>query len=509
MDADAGPPPPPPPPLFTILAGDDATPFVVPATAFRAFPRTFLSDRIAAAVDPAGFPFADPLVVRLPDCPAAVFRRVVMPFYDVAGVPVWSVPGMDTAAKVPFEIPDGETIDAVVAVLSEGAIGSSEPVSQPHTLAPPGATSAVKEDEDDDTDLDPSVVDRCLKFLLIPSPYDLPALDRMMAVVRRQLDAQYSVLEWHMHRASILRQVAAGGTFELPKVLENELTAHFRLNGLKLELRQKLLNDKSLDEDWISEFPRFAPQACQAADVEFRDPQAVSLMKSLEKLGLLDRIYFRRFDMQTETEIHLSSCYHGNNRDDIYLDTIEPASGKAETGRKKAVITVGDVDALISPPKDARVFHSKDLERVPPEVLQAKLLISSAFIKSEERITPWSYEHPSDLDWPFVISRCSEGTDDCPAAVQTTYKLGIVFCNRPASAFQLFAQARQTELRGRPPSFSVLERQLYREWEALRYARKADYARLSAKARRKARAGLRRLGITASWDDEKIEDEED
>ncbi|KAJ1534539.1 hypothetical protein HK405_016055, partial [Cladochytrium tenue] len=81
---------------------------------------------------------------------------------------------MDTAAKVPFEIPDGETIDAVVAVLSEGAIVSSKSVSQPHAPAPPPrATSAVKEDQDDDIDLDPEVVDRCLKFLRIPSPYDV------------------------------------------------------------------------------------------------------------------------------------------------------------------------------------------------------------------------------------------------------------------------------------------------------------------------------------------------
>ncbi|KAJ1533128.1 hypothetical protein HK405_000657, partial [Cladochytrium tenue] len=317
----------------------------------------------------------------------------------------WSVPGIDTVASVPFEIPDGETIDAVVAILSEGAIGSSKP----HAPAPPGVTNAVKEDQDDDIDLDPSVVDRCLKFLRIPSPYDvlhslsvhtteqeLPALDRMMAVVERQDTALNRVLEWHKQRASILRRVAAGDGFKLPKVLENELTEHFRLKGLELELRRKLSDDDSL-----TEFPRFAPQACRASDVEFRDPQAVGLMKSLERLGLLDRMYFRRFDMKTE-EIHLNSCYIGRGRGDIYLETIEPASGKAVSDRKKAVITgnpasgkagwnwkkvliiVGDVDTLIPPPKDTRVFRSKDLERVPPEVLQAKLHVSIPFIDAAE-----------------------------------------------------------------------------------------------------------------------------
>ncbi|KAJ1563163.1 hypothetical protein HK405_011355, partial [Cladochytrium tenue] len=104
---------------FTVLVGETETPFVLPASTFSAFPGTYLADR--TTIDPASFPYADPLIIRLPNCPADVFRLVVLPFYDVQKYPFWNVPGFNFEAKLPFQIPD-DPIAAVLAVLSEGTV---------------------------------------------------------------------------------------------------------------------------------------------------------------------------------------------------------------------------------------------------------------------------------------------------------------------------------------------------------------------------------------------------
>ncbi|KAJ1533784.1 hypothetical protein HK405_000322 [Cladochytrium tenue] len=145
----------------------------------RRFPGTFLTNR--TSIDPASFAFADPLIIRLPNCPPAVFRSVVLPFYAVGRFPKWAVPGIDCDAKPPYRISEySMNIDDILAVLTEGADQKEEDgkaLDASGIIPDNGEKWAVdvgtRDEQDDEAELSPAVVDRCLKFLLIPSSYDV------------------------------------------------------------------------------------------------------------------------------------------------------------------------------------------------------------------------------------------------------------------------------------------------------------------------------------------------
>ncbi|KAJ1554031.1 hypothetical protein HK405_006200 [Cladochytrium tenue] len=454
---------------FTVLVGETETPFVLPASIFSAFPGTYLADR--TTIDPASFPFADALIIRLPGCPADIFRRVVLPFYDVQKYPFWNVPGFDCEANLPFEIPSDDRIAAILAVLSEGAVRvDAAQTAQP---SPPDSTSlpnistvaevpsprdsasisraatgegeggAVEEEAGENDGLVPAQVDWHFAYALqnkmyVPSAGEghwkgwIPALDRMMGVLQRQIAAHSRLTEWHAKRTAILRDLRAGCAMKLPMYMKEEVSTHFRLDGLKLETNRIAADVWSQQPQF--EMPWFAPQACKASDVEFQNREAVQLMRLFEDLGLKDKAYFRRFDMKTD-EVHLKSCTYGRNQGDIILKPVKAVFAE----QHRTFFPVGDVDELIPLPDDAKAYRPKDLERVPKQIFDINLDFEELFVKSNDGPDPYRYERPT-LPLKYLASK---------------------------HAFDRFVRERQSTLASQGRRFTDLEHELYRDWASL------------------------------------------
>ncbi|KAI9324936.1 hypothetical protein DFJ73DRAFT_223436 [Zopfochytrium polystomum] len=463
-------------PLLMILVDDPAVPFALHASAFQAFPGTYLARRTAAAaptttttsLSTPTFPFAKPFEIWLPDCPVAVFTRVVLPFYgieeyvdgdnefsesvasdylgsdrskrikravsarhsaNVTTMKDWTVPGFNSRSDVPYSLHRSEE-DVLMAALAGGLMDQKCALSNVHVDG--------EDDTDELLDVSSALIDRCLKFLLIPSPYDVPhalrfytavnefpALDRMLRVVQQQAQAHQTLLGWHAKRTATLRKVDSGGTLSMPEVLVSEVAQHFRLHGLKREVGR-------LKQDaWGYERPKmdelyFAPQACKATDVEFRSAEARKLIAAFSRHGLLDKMYFRRFDMGVNNVIHASSCFAARNSRTVYMKSITPKLGSFVLPDK--LVVVGDVDDLPAPPEGAKVYRSEDLKRVPMGVLLVHLMDEKPYVCSSDWVSKTEYNTTEEFDWPLTSEGCWESSD-CPAAGPTKWRLGIVFWN--------------------------------------------------------------------------------
>ncbi|KAI9324954.1 hypothetical protein DFJ73DRAFT_870942 [Zopfochytrium polystomum] len=348
-----------------------------------------------------------------------------------------------------------------------------------------------------------AVIDWCLKFLLIPSPYDvphalqfytmdreMPALDRMLRVVKQQVEAHQSLLEWHEERKKKARTPSEATVMWTPQSLDVEVRKHFRIDGLKREV-SRLKRDAWQYERPAMDKLYFAPQACRAVDVEFRDPEAVKMMAELARHGLLDRLYFRRFDMGTESAIHPDSCYNSRGRGDVGMESITPTLGDFVHPDK--VVVVGDVDDLVEPLEGAKVYRSEDLKHVPKGVLQARPQDKTTFLFSHEWVSDSRYKSTESFDWPLASEDCWESYK-CPAAIPTEVTVGIVFWNgdaasddykvpkrrpklrvptffpKPMTAFQLFCHEKRSQLllaaeeSGCSVTLEEIENRIYDEW---------------------------------------------
>ncbi|KAI9325555.1 hypothetical protein DFJ73DRAFT_767535 [Zopfochytrium polystomum] len=176
-----------------------------------------------------------------------------------------------------------------------------------------------------------------------------------------------------------------------------------------LLLQKREVNRLKLDA-WNDERPKmeelyFAPHACKAADVEFHDEEAVKLMAELSRHGLIDKLYFWRFDMEANDEIHANRPKLGR--------FVHPDN----------VVVVGDVDDLVEPPVGAKVYRSEEFKRVPKGFLLAYL--QTDYLEKSEWVSEDDYQSTYDFDWPLTKStECLQKY--CPASVPTQYELGIV-----------------------------------------------------------------------------------
>ncbi|KAI9335637.1 hypothetical protein DFJ73DRAFT_851508, partial [Zopfochytrium polystomum] len=133
--------------VFKILVGESDT-FELPASTFTTFPGTLLHERTQRILQ-----MNEPLAIDLPDCSPAVFRRVVLPFYDTSRP--WDF-SLQPAAPVVSPPTKGDDLDAVIAATAT-AVASADDV----------------EDDDDNDDMNPFQIDDDLRALRIPSPFDL------------------------------------------------------------------------------------------------------------------------------------------------------------------------------------------------------------------------------------------------------------------------------------------------------------------------------------------------
>ncbi|KAI9326136.1 hypothetical protein DFJ73DRAFT_178305 [Zopfochytrium polystomum] len=144
-------------PMFTIIVGhgdgesdDGGTMFELPASTFSAFPGTLLHDRTHRILQ-----FRDPHLIRLPDCSPVVFRRAVLPLYDMAQ-DEWHVPlhlGFATNVLLSARTFLGRLVEAVDVCESSGNEDGD------HDLEEAG-------------ELSPARINHDLQFLGIPSPFD-------------------------------------------------------------------------------------------------------------------------------------------------------------------------------------------------------------------------------------------------------------------------------------------------------------------------------------------------
>ncbi|KAI9331305.1 hypothetical protein DFJ73DRAFT_84902 [Zopfochytrium polystomum] len=171
--------------VFKIIVGGSAS-FELPASTFSTFPGTFLHERTQRILH-----FNNPLTIDLPDCSPAVFRKVVLPFYDTSRP--WEFPLAPSAPDVPP--PTKGTIDDIIAA------------------AAATATDDDAGEGEDSGDLNPFQIDHDLQFLCIPSPFDMAwsfatfftTPDGKLALARG-LQAARCVQNAHLHAVARIKE---------------------------------------------------------------------------------------------------------------------------------------------------------------------------------------------------------------------------------------------------------------------------------------------------------------
>ncbi|KAI9355026.1 hypothetical protein DFJ73DRAFT_958713 [Zopfochytrium polystomum] len=384
--------------------------------------------------------FRDPHSIDLPDCSPAVFRRVVLPFYDTARP--WQFPmrpGLDTGIRTPlqwtqrapgffgFSFPR-QTIQPMNQGLTSMLL---QLVSHEPDAGGPGG-AAGDDDDADDHDLDeltPARIDCDLRFLCIPSPFDLKwslsvfftaeggreALERMKPVAAQIQQAREAALDTVESWRRLLEALTGKWdlALTLPFPLQAKVQQHFRFDELTAQADQqseRLTNRRDDGDDGCV----YVPQACPASDVQFESEEQKLCMRALEQLFGLENIYFKRFDMEDSVEHHYS-CYYRkyyeeNNLSSVDYKLDENLRPKLSSENDLLVGNVADLPQPdFSPSMSRTLYHHKDLKRVPLQVIHHTSALPGGG-------KPWTSRYES----------CSDGTSGCEPEAQISSDIGIV-----------------------------------------------------------------------------------
>ncbi|KAI9324493.1 hypothetical protein DFJ73DRAFT_966307, partial [Zopfochytrium polystomum] len=379
--------------LFTITVGgggsgdehceEEEVVFELPASTFAAFPGTLLHERTHRILN-----FHDPYRIDLPDCSPAVFRCVVLPFYDTDRR--WDFPYSPPEPAVP-PLPsrtEGTRPLSFLDVLSAAMTNAS------------GAASSFSRDghedgdnDNDQRDLTPARIDHDLRFLGIPSPFDpawslsafwsldggRDALLRALPAARRVQDAQRRAAEAAAEYTRLTEQML--GVFatttgidgkspspflsaNVTPELEEDIKLHFRFDELTaqaLEQSRRLPNAYTFHNNACV----FMPQACRASDVELSSDASRDCVRLLELVFGAENVYFKRFDYGPKYQSMMNQPILQCSQTPNYVldEDYNPVLHRSN------VLVVGDVLDLPQPSSPLPVFRPGDLKTVPRPVL--------------------------------------------------------------------------------------------------------------------------------------------
>ncbi|KAI9323909.1 hypothetical protein DFJ73DRAFT_874987 [Zopfochytrium polystomum] len=418
------------PTLFAINVGPDAVRFNLPASVFSAFQGTYLHDRTTRILQ-----FSEPQTIDLPLCSAAVFRLIVLPFYDRAvswelpdGCPALTALGgrprgswrLPSFASVPL-------LDRVIEAFTspeEAVIGDDDGCGDNDSNNPDSDTS----------ELTAACIDRDLRFLNIPSPFSvrwsfslfattaegrsaLARMQQMLEQIQRfqkaaiaQLQAELDTTAQHVDMLTQFADLWKNGDGVSTKT---GWTGHTKLVLAPAALKAPVRRYFRLDELFgaLSSRTRrywkvvFMPQACRASEVPIQDRAACEAMSIISSIFGQQNIIFKRIDATTPSPFHgrCASCNEhgcdgpavsqlGRSRFDLYGP--KPAKYGNFIGPAGCDLE-GDVsvlEPLAEKDNSATVYHDGSLSRVPQCVLDA------------------SYEGSTD---PYVF--CFNQFEDCIA----------------------------------------------------------------------------------------------